>query len=573
MFFYVRAARLLLAAAALMLLLAACNRPGIPPAEAPELIAPAAGASVDTAFPTFAWEEVSNAKAYTIEVEPLDGGAPIVEVTERQEHSLERGLRIGVEYRWTVRGSNEGGFGPPAAPRLLEVSSAARPGPPFLDGSAENAASDGDLITSSELKLLWHPRGDEIKSRIESCVLEPGCPDGSGWTVGGDFYELEVRVGSDLVFDRLVPTFRVNRRFGGFDLSFEDPGHVDPSRGEIPLTCDSDYSWRVRHHRIPDDKTVAIEIKQRAIQAVIDLSGALSSGWSEAWAFHTPGRLDAAPELRFPEDGTVMRGGSLRWGPVDAVEGRVVYQLEITDRPRTSGAPSWHHEPRSQDLGLSYGHGGIRLRAGETYYWRVRAAQSGERCAGPWSPVWSFTWQPPTPTPREGSEELSEGTSLEPPSPVCEDPPCPTATMTPFPTWTPTTPPYLEGVSFLVVESPSTCRSGPGTVYSPLFYFDEGDELVVQGTDPSESWWNVHAPDSEELCWISDQLVRPGRLGDEIPIFTPAPTPTWTLPPPTEEPASGPEGCLYYDENQAEVCYPIDECPVDFEDSLGACTP
>lgn len=93
-----------------------------------------------------------------------------------------------------------------------------------------------------------------------------------------------------------------------------------------------------------------------------------------------------------------------------------------------------------------------------------------------------------------------------------------------------------------------------------------GVEVQILGRAVEGDWWVIDNPRYPGVrCWAPGEDIEvqpnyeyPSTLFEIPPL--PTPTPTAIL------------GCLYYDQNQ-EVCFPIDQCPVDFGDSLGACTP
>ncbi len=121
---------------------------------------------------------------------------------------------------------------------------------------------------------------------------------------------------------------------------------------------------------------------------------------------------------------------------------------------------------------------------------------------------------------------------------------------------------------------PVNCRSGPGAVYGTETYFDVADELSLLARDPEAAWLEVQGSD-EPPCWVNRDLLEidPEFNLMDLPAGVVKPTPTWTAEPETDEPDPGPKGCQYYDGQQNIICYPIDQCPVPFGQSFGACTP
>jgi hypothetical protein len=130
------------------------------------------------------------------------------------------------------------------------------------------------------------------------------------------------------------------------------------------------------------------------------------------------------------------------------------------------------------------------------------------------------------------------------------------ATVTPSP-----------GASQPKVIEDTLCWKGPGSQYETVSSLLSGTEVEILGRGIEGGWWVIDNPRYPGVaCWTPeddlqvDPLYHVPEMLFEIP---PLPTPT----------ATPILGCLWYDQNQAEVCYPIDQCPVDFGDSLGACTP
>ena len=96
----------------------------------------------------------------------------------------------------------------------------------------------------------------------------------------------------------------------------------------------------------------------------------------------------------------------------------------------------------------------------------------------------------------------------------------PTATVTI--TVTPTEPPILVSVS-----ANTNCRTGPGTVYDLVGVLLVGEFAEVQGQSTIDDYVYILNPDRPgEFCWLSG--VYASVIGDmeELPSFTPIPSPT-----------------------------------------------
>jgi len=118
------------------------------------------------------------------------------------------------------------------------------------------------------------------------------------------------------------------------------------------------------------------------------------------------------------------------------------------------------------------------------------------------------------------------------------------------------------------------CWAGPGPVYNTVSSVLAGTQVTLLGRGIEGDWWIIDNPRYPGVsCWF------PGDALDVDPDFDlttlmmlnapPLPTLVPTLLVPTLV-----TGCLYQgpNDNQAS-CYPIGQCPVPFNQSLGACTP
>jgi hypothetical protein len=117
------------------------------------------------------------------------------------------------------------------------------------------------------------------------------------------------------------------------------------------------------------------------------------------------------------------------------------------------------------------------------------------------------------------------------------------------------------------VITDTLCWKGPGSQYETVSSLLTGTEVEILGRGIEGGWWVLDNPRYPGVaCWTPEDDLQvdplypvPEKLFEIPPLPTPTATPIL--------------GCLWYDQNQAEVCYPIGQCPVDFDDSLGACTP
>ena len=127
-------------------------------------------------------------------------------------------------------------------------------------------------------------------------------------------------------------------------------------------------------------------------------------------------------------------------------------------------------------------------------------------------------------------------------------------------TVTPTPPPPT-------VNRDSLCWTGPGPGYLTIQSLAVGAQVSIVGRGVEGGWWIIDSPRYPgQSCWVPELNI------DLPPNFDPNNLPAVNIPPlPTATP---PPGCLYQGPNDnAPVCYPIAQCPVPFEQTLGACVP
>lgn len=116
--------------------------------------------------------------------------------------------------------------------------------------------------------------------------------------------------------------------------------------------------------------------------------------------------------------------------------------------------------------------------------------------------------------------------------PAASDTPGPTAT--PGPTDTPTQPPTAtltptpEAV-LVSVTGDTFCRAGPGGVYEGQGVLNTDQQSEVLAQDPTGDYWYITNPDAQGECWIWGKYATPQGPADQLPVFTPPPTPTPSL--------------------------------------------
>lgn len=119
------------------------------------------------------------------------------------------------------------------------------------------------------------------------------------------------------------------------------------------------------------------------------------------------------------------------------------------------------------------------------------------------------------------------------------------------------------------INADALCWKGPGSLYEVVSSVKAGTEVMLLGQSTEGGWWVIDNPTYPGFpCWLSeDRLNLPADLDlTDLKLFAPPPPPT-----PTPTPI---QGCLYQGPNDPEpLCYPINNCPVPFEQTEGACTP
>lgn len=111
------------------------------------------------------------------------------------------------------------------------------------------------------------------------------------------------------------------------------------------------------------------------------------------------------------------------------------------------------------------------------------------------------------------------------------------------------------------------CWEGPGSAYNVVSSILAGTEVELMGTGLNLRWLVIDSPRFPGAnCWVDiDKIDFDPELDlAAFQIFPVPPLPTATPIP----------GCLYQGPNDPQaICYPLDLCPVPFDQSLGTCTP
>jgi len=116
------------------------------------------------------------------------------------------------------------------------------------------------------------------------------------------------------------------------------------------------------------------------------------------------------------------------------------------------------------------------------------------------------------------------------------------------------------------LNSDVLCWLGPGSTYDTVSSVMAGTQVTLVGQGIEGDWWIIDNPRYPGVnCWLpGDALDVPPEwdLSTLLQMAAP-PLPTIVI-----------TGCLYQGPNdQVPSCYGITQCPVPFDQSLGACTP
>jgi hypothetical protein len=106
------------------------------------------------------------------------------------------------------------------------------------------------------------------------------------------------------------------------------------------------------------------------------------------------------------------------------------------------------------------------------------------------------------------------------------DTPAPTntATQPPTATLTPTPDQILVGVT-----GDTFCRTGPGSVYDQQAVLNTDQTAEILAKDPTGGFWYITNPDGQGECWIWGNYATPQGPTDQLPVYTPPPSPTPSL--------------------------------------------
>ncbi len=110
------------------------------------------------------------------------------------------------------------------------------------------------------------------------------------------------------------------------------------------------------------------------------------------------------------------------------------------------------------------------------------------------------------------------------------------------------------------------CWEGPGPLYATVSSVLMGTQVTLLGRGSEGDWWIIDNPRYPGVaCWLPEDAldVDPELDLSTLLMLNAPPLPTLVI-----------TGCLYQGPNDPQAsCYHIDQCPVPFDQSQGACTP
>ena len=118
-------------------------------------------------------------------------------------------------------------------------------------------------------------------------------------------------------------------------------------------------------------------------------------------------------------------------------------------------------------------------------------------------------------------------------------------TLTELPTEIPSSPTPTEVPPIATLFGSTVCRFGPGTIYPVHTSIKEGKTAVVRGQIDDGRWYLIEFPESEETCWIFNEIVELDITAELVPILTPPAKPT-PRPAPTQSEEEKVLGVKYF---------------------------
>lgn len=119
----------------------------------------------------------------------------------------------------------------------------------------------------------------------------------------------------------------------------------------------------------------------------------------------------------------------------------------------------------------------------------------------------------PVPAPTDNASSGQEPTETVGPTDTPTQPP--TETLTPTPDQ------IVVGVT-----GDTYCRAGPGSVYDGQAILNTDQQSEILAKDPTGNFWYISNPDGQGECWIWGRYATPEGPTEQLPVFTPPPSPT-----------------------------------------------
>ncbi|MBD3241992.1 MAG: hypothetical protein GF331_15490 [Chitinivibrionales bacterium] len=378
--------------------------------EAPQLQLPADGAVDQPTALSVQWGSVSGANAYHLQVSTLaDFSVLFVDAAGLTTNSYGlSGLANSTRYYWRVRATEK--YGASAwSPAWSFVTEAGITEVPLLLAPAQG---ETDVRLSPE--FVWHALQDAIDYDVQvsaaadfsnPVVNETGVTDtayaGSGLARATTYHwRVRARLSAGTTSWSAVRTF----------TTIPDPPAqvtlVAPSDAAVDVPLDVELVWAQADGA--DSYRVQISTRSDMRTRILDTTGvidttlrvyglddgvqyywhvcAVNAGGSGAWSsvrtFTTVVNPPPQVFLLSPDSGAIDQPGALilTWRTADGAESYDAQVATVGDFSTTVTDSSGTTDTTLQMR---------RLDNDVTYYWRVRARNSGG--VGPWSPVWSFT--------------------------------------------------------------------------------------------------------------------------------------------------------------------------------------
>lgn len=380
-----------------------------PPPPPPSQTSPENGSPRQPTVVTLEWGPIAGAKSYDL----LVSKTTTYSTTEVSDTSLtEPSRQVGplannTTYYWRVRAKNGGGSSSWSPSWNFTTEPQSQSGPTLT--SPNNGASD----QPTSLVLRWNGESGAISYHVQvstssvftTTVFNNSTVSGTSQQIGpltnGVTYYWRVRSNFLLVSGDWSNVWS----FTTVPLAPSTPTLLVPSNGSTgePATISLEWSSVTGassyHLQLSTSNTFGTTIINDSVLAgpstqvgplanntlyywrVRSKNSGGTSSWSATWNFRTVITTPAAPTLSTPPPNSVNQSTTpvLQW---NGVTGAIDYQLQVA--PNSAFSSPLTNDTIVTATSLTIG----PLASGSSYYWRVRARNSGG--PGAWSTVWSF---------------------------------------------------------------------------------------------------------------------------------------------------------------------------------------